>query len=243
MTLSDLEADFVEVAPSQLGPMQARFRLIMETALVGQVEAESQLALLREAGQWRVAWSPQAILIGLEEGYRVRLSVHASPRGNIYARDGTALALQEKVFTVGVVPGWITDEDVLLDTLSAVLDMSRAAIREKYASAPRQDWFMPVADLSMEESTQYRETLSNLSGVSLREKPVRSYPQGPVGAHVVGYTGQISAEELTELAPLGYRADDVIGRAGGEAWWHTGHRRREGTDRLRTQKTSPSDKS
>jgi penicillin-binding protein 2 len=45
----------------------------------------------------------------------------------------------------------------------------------------------------------------------------RTYPQGPVAGPLTGYVGQVSAGELKTLAPRGYLAGDVVGRAGIEA--------------------------
>mgnify|MGYP001052323584 CR=1 FL=1 len=44
------------------------------------------------------------------------------------ARDGTALAMQDKVISVGVVPQWIQDENKLLDVLSLALGLPRANV-------------------------------------------------------------------------------------------------------------------
>jgi len=194
------------------------YDLVLETTLLGPVNARNRLAFVPEGAAWRIAWTPQAMLEDLQEGMLVRLSIKSPQRGNIYARDGTALAIQEKVISVGVVPQWIQDENKLLDTLSSALGMPREAIRNKYASAARQDWFMPVADITQEQNAALQGVLANLSGVSRQEKLVRAYPQGDLFAHIVGYTGQISAEEWEQWRSLGYMVDDTVGKAGVERW-------------------------
>ncbi|TMC47630.1 MAG: penicillin-binding protein 2, partial [Chloroflexi bacterium] len=54
--------------------------------------------------------------------------------------------------------------------------------------------------------------------VSLRDSERRIYPQGTTAEHAVGYVGAINADELLTLAPQGYSADDVLGRAALEKW-------------------------
>ena len=194
------------------------YDLVLETTLLGPVDARSRLALIQEGGAWRIAWTPQAILEDLQEDMQVKLTIKSPQRGNIYARDGTALAIQDKVISVGVVPQWIQDENKLLDTLSVALGLPRETIRLKYASAARQDWFMPVADITMEQNAALQSLLSGLPGVARQEKTVRSYPQGDLFASIVGYTGQISGEEWEQWRSLGYLIDDTVGKAGIERW-------------------------
>ena len=47
--------------------------------------------------------------------------------------------------------------------------------------------------------------------------PLREYPFGNLASHVVGYTGQVSAEELEEEFYADYGPGDIIGWAGVEA--------------------------
>lgn len=201
-------------------PERVRAELVVsfESVLVGKVEAGALLMLGREPAGWRIEWTPEAILKGLTKGRYVKLFPKASQRGNIYARDGASLARQARLVTVGVVPNWITDEAKMLDVLSASLDMPRESIREKYVYAARQDWFMPIAELPPEQGAALRETLLALPGVSFQETSARIYSLGQMGAHVIGYTGKISAAELEEWQALGYGSDDVVGRTGVERW-------------------------
>jgi penicillin-binding protein 2 len=67
-------------------------------------------------------------------------------------------------------------------------------------------------------SQAHYETLASLPAVELREKEIRAYPAGSVGAHVVGYMGPIYAQDLEEWLKKGYRGDEMVGQAGLEAW-------------------------
>lgn len=69
-----------------------------------------------------------------------------------------------------------------------------------------------------------------LPGVSIVEDTIRRYPDSQYFAHVLGYTGKISSEELTELnaqmSELGlgdgvYDINDVVGKNGIEAYLET----------------------
>jgi penicillin-binding protein 2 len=56
-----------------------------------------------------------------------------------------------------------------------------------------------------------------LPGVSLEIGPLRTYPYGPVAAHLLGYVGEVSSNELSLLP--GYRMGDLIGKFGAEKSW------------------------
>jgi penicillin-binding protein 2 len=60
---------------------------------------------------------------------------------------------------------------------------------------------------------EYRELFP---GVDVVPTSVREYPYGRTAAHVLGYTGLISASEYDKLKSKGYEQTDVIGRTGVE---------------------------
>ncbi len=53
--------------------------------------------------------------------------------------------------------------------------------------------------------------------VKLVTVPLRYYPHRELAAHVLGYVGEISPEQLDSLADRGYRLGDTIGQSGVEA--------------------------
>jgi penicillin-binding protein 2 len=50
-----------------------------------------------------------------------------------------------------------------------------------------------------------------------RDDGIRVYPQEALGGQVIGYVGEVTAEDLETLAADGYRAGDVVGRSGLES--------------------------
>lgn len=55
--------------------------------------------------------------------------------------------------------------------------------------------------------------LHELPGFSIRERLVRYYPSGRLAAHVVGFVGEVSREEIERSAGR-FRPGDVVGRTG-----------------------------
>ncbi len=62
---------------------------------------------------------------------------------------------------------------------------------------------------------------AELKGVAVVPVPVRFYPYGEVGAHVVGYMAEVSAETLPKLRPAGYVEGDRLGVTGTERAWES----------------------
>ena len=58
-----------------------------------------------------------------------------------------------------------------------------------------------------------------LEGVSIAEDTIRVYPNGVYTSQIIGYTGKVSSEELSELQKKDptYSANDIVGKTGIEA--------------------------
>lgn len=82
--------------------------------------------------------------------------------------------------------------------------------------------YKPVAvayDVDEDDVVRIEENPEDWPGVGVDQLPVREYPQGKLAAHVLGYVGEINAEELKSKEFKGYRAGDIIGKAGVERTW------------------------
>jgi penicillin-binding protein 2 len=77
------------------------------------------------------------------------------------------------------------------------------------------------------------EHLDEFPGVRVVDTYLRDYPNGSVGAHVLGYVNEISPEQLKRLERKGYLAGDKIGEAGVEATYDPYLRGRAGRAELR----------
>ena len=204
------------------GEAQADFTLTLHTVLLGTLAVDNQLPLVWEDVGWRVDWVPGVMFSSLSGDNVVYLHRLTSARANIYDRNGQPLAIDGSKVTVGVVPQDIEDENALLAELSPILNMSWDEIQSLYtAEGIQPHWFVPIADLSFEESLAHADTLNSLPGVMLQETPIRTYPEGDLAAHVLGYLGEISREELAMLGAQGYLEGDAIGKAGLERWGET----------------------
>jgi penicillin-binding protein 2 len=200
----------------------ADFTLSVDTILLGSQQVPNQLPLVWEDVGWRVDWSPAVIFPSLTEDDLVYLHRLVASRANIYDRNGQPLAVEGFLVTVGVVPQDIENEASLLAELSRILNMTWDDIQSLYTAAGVQPhWFVPLGDISFEDSLAEADVLNSLPGVMLQETPIRVFPQGDLAAHIVGYLGEIGREELATLQAQGYVEGDGIGKAGLERWGET----------------------
>lgn len=198
---------------------QVGFDKLLVTDKFGTIEERQSVNLILVSGQWYIAWHPSMVLAALDYGSSLAVDEMNNTRGVIYDRTGKPLASLGTRVVVGVVPGEIEDEAVLLQTLADVLHEDQEKIRSRYINALRADWFMPVGELSAKQAQDQYTRLSSLPGVLLRERPVRFYPEGAVTAHLTGYVGVITPEQLAELRASGYHEDDVVGQTGLEQYF------------------------
>ncbi|HEY8392137.1 MAG TPA: penicillin-binding protein 2 [Capillibacterium sp.] len=140
-----------------------------------------------------------------------------APRGNIYDRNGELLVTSRISHVVSVVPEDIKDNPYVLQFLSRVLDLSEEELmkRMEESSKYQKDQYVPLKkDVDPFTVGRILEAKLDLPGVVVEDYPVRSYPQGEWGAHLFGYLGEISEQELAQRKGLGYRLGDLIGKMG-----------------------------
>ncbi|MCD6323223.1 MAG: penicillin-binding protein 2 [Clostridiales bacterium] len=74
---------------------------------------------------------------------------------------------------------------------------------------------IPIAtDVSVESIAIISEHMRDIQGVIVQKRMVREYGKVADVAHVLGYVGNIPADELHEYEAKGYDAKDAIGRSG-----------------------------
>ncbi|MBI4506849.1 MAG: hypothetical protein HY691_15055, partial [Chloroflexi bacterium] len=205
----------VEGLPADAARVVIPFVAVYETARVGRVEERRTLTMVREDGRWRVLWSPAVVFEGLSDTTYVRMLPEDPVRGAVLDRSGQALAVQGGLLAIGLQPGKIADEQQFLSSVSGYLGWTPERLQAAYAGA-RPDWWVPLVELPLSRLSEAQARIGDVPGVLLREKPARVYPHGAVAAHVVGYLGRPTAEELAKLRARGFGEDDWVGRAGVE---------------------------
>ncbi|MFF2154495.1 penicillin-binding transpeptidase domain-containing protein [Paenibacillus chitinolyticus] len=161
---------------------------------------------------WQIDWSPSYLFPQLKDGDKVRVQSTEAVRGEIVDRRGNKLAYNGPAKQIGVVPGKLGDAaEQTKAKLANKLGMKVEEINQKLAASwVKPESFVPLAYIQDGETEAY----TKLPGVTFSSKEIRTYPFDEAAAHLTGYIGQISAEELKKLQSEGYRTGDMIGKAG-----------------------------
>ena len=169
--------------------------------------------------EWRLSWSPSLIFKELDDHTLVHFFPLVPRRGAIFDRKGRQLALDATVPVIGIVPEQISDPERLITELSEALVISPEEVRAQVEADVPEYFFVPVKTLpfrtSQEELQRFYDMVS--MGVLVREGTRRTYPFGNSLAHVIGYMGEVNAEQLQDLETIGFRPGDRIGVLGLEA--------------------------
>ncbi len=199
---------------------QVAFRLVYKTAILGDIARDNLVANLQlEDGEWHLQWSEALILPELAGGNTLQIEYRIPARGDIYDREGRAIATQSEAVALGLVPGEIDpdQEDFLLNVLFQLTGLRPDTIRQRYAYA-QPDWYIPVGEISMEEYTANRGVLASLRGLVISPYEARYYQSGGIAPHAVGYTLYISKEEQEKYRRQGYQGSERVGFYGIERW-------------------------
>jgi penicillin-binding protein 2 len=202
---------------SEPGTARVPFQVTRSVAGFGDLTEQNELSLSRqEDGSWKIDWQPGLIFKDLTAGSSVRVSGDAPTRGRILDRAGRPLADNGSVVTVGVVPGQVSNEALLVSALADALGLSPDTVKQRYQNG-QPDWFMPIAERPATDKAALDQKVGAIPGVQLQDTAARVYPLGDAAAHVVGYVGHPSADDLKRLASAGYDESDWLGITGVEA--------------------------
>lgn len=154
------------------------------------------------------------------EKYRVqadenRISLRLIPprRGRILDRSGEPLATSRQNFQIMLIPERTDDLAATLDSLSYIIPLSISQRARIIRAAKTRRGFMPIMvaeNLDWDAFARVNVASPELGGVQPHAGETRDYPQGTILAHVLGYVGAPSVQDITRaLTP-----DPLLGLPG-----------------------------
>jgi penicillin-binding protein 2 len=141
-----------------------------------------------------------------------------SIRGRILDRHGVPLADNRPAFNIYATPRawspWVANR---LRRLLGLSDEEMAKVTARIETgtkrAPRQP-VMILADQPRDRAARVEQERYRLPDLEVRHEPHRTYPQGALAAHVLGYMSQMMASEVDDYIKLDYTPDELVGRYG-----------------------------
>ncbi len=186
-------------------------------------------------------WSLQVLsgeeYLNASQNNELRLIRVEAPRGPLLDRRGRVVVSNVAGTAVELWVGDMPEEGrfELVQRLARVLDVPPRALARQ-VDERRLDPLTPIVVKTAvgEEQVDYLyEHQSDFPGVEVVQIYLRDYPYSALAAQILGYTGEISPEELKRLRDDGYRSGDRLGKTGIEAAYDTYLRGRPGLAQIR----------
>ena len=168
-------------------------------------------------GFWALQVQNPGIYNEQAERNRIKALPIPAPRGRILDRDGRVIVDNHSSYSL-----ILTRENLKTENLRAIadglsLDYNDLMARlNRYRSRPKYDPIIVKEELSPAELTFVESHRDFFPEMELIHAQRRLYPQNGFAAHVIGYTGEISEQELDSPEFAKYDPGDVIGKFGVE---------------------------
>ena len=168
----------------------------------------------------------------LEDGSRqaARRVQTAGPRGRIIARDGTVLADNRASVSIVVSPegfqrrNWSETVSAIsnaIESVASAIETPSPLSANAIARHVRQQLARPLVvwrDLDDGQIARFVERGREFPGFECVETEERTYPEGRLAAHVIGYVGRGETESAVGER-FNFRDKEMKGRAGLEAFY------------------------
>jgi penicillin-binding protein 2 len=157
----------------------------------------------------------------MAENNHQRLLPLRAPRGVMFDRHDRILVENRNAFNISILREHSKDLNQTIRRLSEVTGVDEAQIREVVDKHKREPAYRPIVVINDAPLPQVAAVITRrleLPDVVVQEVPTRQYPSEALGAHLFGYVGEASEQQVTEgTFPMGA----VVGQSGVEKIYNT----------------------
>lgn len=176
--------------------------------------------LILSIGLWRLEVVSADNFRALAEANRIRKVPVMAPRGRLFDRDGRLLVdnypsvscylLREQIKDIN------TDLPMIASGLHISVEQIQAALKH-FQLAPKYQPIPLKQDITPDEQAFIEAHRNELPELETLEEQRRVYPRNGFAAHLIGYVGEISEDDLNKEKYAFYQPGDVVGKSGVEA--------------------------
>jgi penicillin-binding protein 2 len=191
----------------------------------------SAVLLMLSAGFFRTQVVEHAEYRLQSETNRLREVPLPAPRGVIYDRNGKPIADNVVGYSVSVLAQREDTLRAVLQRLSGTINITPYQIDQavrRFRKAPARPAVI-LPDAAFDVISVLEEHRMQFPGLIIQSAPRRFYPDGPIVAPFVGYTGEINETELAKPEFEDYKAGQQVGKQGLERTYESRLRGREGS--------------
>ena len=201
---------------------------ITMNTLAGKLKFEDiKVDIVKEDKNYKINWNESLILPPMTKDDKIGVEVDKAVRGQILDRDNNKLAYDGKAYQVNIHPSVFTaNKDENLAKFAEVLDVSMDKISEKIENQ-NPDHKIPILKISQYENEKI-DLLKTIEGVIIDEVDSRVYQNSEALGCLIGYTDNITKEELEKYKGKDYNSQSKIGKSGLEQVYEDKLRARDG---------------
>jgi cell division protein FtsI/penicillin-binding protein 2 len=199
----------------------SKFKATLDLKGLGSWSYEGLLHLRHAGGgdadAWKVAWTPAAIHPALKEDQTLDDTREQPERAPIVDKDGNPLVEAREAKVIGLEPRRIKDLNQVKSVLRTTLGVDPATVDAKLnAPGVQPNHFVEIITVDKAKYESVQAVVYPVPGTVFRDTTLRAAPQAGFAQHILGRTGEITAEQLEKLGPS-YRVGDLVGQTGLEA--------------------------
>ena len=157
----------------------------------------------------------------LAEANRISVVPVVPNRGLILDRNGEVLAANYSAYTLEITPSRVANVERAIDELADVIEVSardRRRFRRLQEESKNFESLPIRTRLREEEVARFAVNRYRFPGFEIKARLFRSYPQGEIASHAIGYIGRINEADVKRIDALGttanYKGTDHIGKLG-----------------------------
>ena len=200
-----------------------RYNAREEKVSPGKLHATQYIVVLvlvvLATGMWRLQVLGADSYRQLAEANRNRKDPVRAPRGKIFDREGRILVdnypsvacylLREQAKDVQA------DVPMIARGLNLPVEQLETTLR-RYQITPKYESILLKQDITQDEQAFIEAHRNELPELETRDDQRRLYPGGGFAAHLIGYVGEVSEEDLNSSKYDFYEPGDVVGKSGVE---------------------------
>lgn len=138
-------------------------------------------------------------------------------RGLIYDRNGVLLANNVPSFSLYVSLEDVKDREELIQKLMKLVRLDEFRLRKKLSERNSKLVQRKVKDrMTLREAALIESHRLDLPGVMIQAESQRNFPTGLTASHVIGYVGEVSADQLEQADYADLHQGSIVGQYGVE---------------------------
>ena len=193
-------------------------RFSINYKILGLVLAVSFLALFGRIYYLQAVAGMDYRLIA--EGNKLRNQYILAPRGLILDKYGKTIVSNTPSFELVAIPNELPQEQADIDyKLGIIAELTGESLEDLKSEVAKLDRKSPhphtlVQNIAKDPALVLITRKSEFQGFAVQDNPIRDYKDSVAFSHVVGYTGKITADELSARGDNSYLRNDYIGKSG-----------------------------